>query len=212
MKETISKSTLRRLPVYLNYLKSMPQEGGLTISATALAVALDRGEVQVRKDLASICNAGKPKIGYLVSDLIEALETFLRFDEANYAIIVGVGKLGRALLEYKGFEKYNMKIVAGFDVDASVVGNEVDGKRIYDMSELANFVKENKTMIGIITIPQTHAQDVADVLVESGIRAIWNFSPAHIVVPKNVALKNENLAVSLAVLANQLKELVKDEK
>ena len=109
----ISKSTLKRLPVYLSYLKSLPEDGPAHISATALAAALSMGEVQVRKDLALVSNGGRPKIGYLREGLIQDIEDFLGYANTNDAVLVGAGKLGRALLGYNGFEEYGLNIVAG---------------------------------------------------------------------------------------------------
>lgn len=212
MTSNISRASLKRLPIYLNYLKTLSSDNEATISATTLANALGFGEVQVRKDLASVSNAGKPKVGYLIADLVETLEDFLCCNEANEAVILGVGKLGRALMEYKGFEEYGMKIVAGFDNNPEIINTDFNGRHIYGVEEMKEFVKENKTKIGIMTIPQNNAQQMADLMVEAGIRAIWNFSRAHITVPKNVALKNENMAVSLAVLSNQLRAVTQEDE
>lgn len=212
MTSNISRASLKRLPIYLNYLKTLSSDNEATISATTLANALGFGEVQVRKDLASVSNAGKPKVGYLIADLVETLEDFLCCNEANEAVILGVGKLGRALMEYKGFEEYGMRIVAGFDNNPEIINTEFNGRHIYGVEEMNKFVKDNKTKIGILTIPQSNAQQMADMMIEAGIRAIWNFSRAHITVPKNVALKNENMAVSLAVLSNQLRAVTQEDE
>lgn len=127
MTTAISKATLQRLPIYLNFLKSMP-EAPEYISATTLANALRLGEVQVRKDLACISDAGKPKVGYMTKDLVAVLENYLGND-VNDAVLVGVGHLGKALMAYKGFEEYGFKIVAGFDLDPALIGREVAGQK-----------------------------------------------------------------------------------
>lgn len=112
----ISQAILRRLPIYLTYLKSLPPQGPAHISATAIAAALHMGEVQVRKDLASVSKAGRPRIGYIVSELVEDLEAFLGCNDVSNAVIVGAGKLGKALLDYEGFSEYGLHIVAGLDI------------------------------------------------------------------------------------------------
>ncbi len=210
MTTVISKATLQRLPIYLNYLKSMA-DAPEYISATTLANALHLGEVQVRKDLACISDAGKPKVGYMTKDLVSVLEDYLGND-VNDAVIVGVGHLGKALMAYKGFEEYGFKIVAGFDLDKSLVGTEVAGKKVFGVEKMENLIRRLGIKIGIITLPKECAQETADKLIAAGIRAIWNFSPAYIIVPDNVAVKNENMASSLAVLSKQLKELLLSEK
>lgn len=210
MTTAISKATLQRLPIYLNFLKSMP-EAPEYISATTLANALRLGEVQVRKDLACISDAGKPKVGYMTKDLVAALENYLGND-VNDAVLVGVGHLGKALMAYKGFEEYGFKIVAGFDLDPALIGREVAGKKVFGVDKMENLIRRLGIKIGIITLPKECAQETADKLIAAGIRAIWNFSPAYIIVPENVAVKNENMASSLAVLSKQLKELLLSEK
>ncbi|MBO5223464.1 MAG: redox-sensing transcriptional repressor Rex [Clostridia bacterium] len=205
MKTEISLSTIRRLPIYLHYLKSLDVSQP-NISATQIAGALNLGEVQVRKDLASISCGGKPKVGYEVHKLINELESYLGANDENSAVIVGVGRLGQALLEYDGFAQFGLEIVAGFDVREELFGKNIGGKPIFDEKQISGYVKDNGIAMAIITVPASFAQSTADKLVSVGIKAIWNFSPTHIVVPDTVVVKNENLAASLAVLSKQLKE------
>ena len=205
MKTEISLSTIRRLPIYLHYLKSLDGTQP-NISATQLAGALKLGEVQVRKDLASISCGGKPKIGYAVETLIGELETYLGSNEENGAVIVGVGRLGQALMEYDGFTQFGLKIDAGFDVREELFGSFIGGKPVFDEKTLSDYVRSKGTTMAILTVPAKFAQSTADKLIGSGVKAIWNFSPTHIVVPDTVVVKNENLATSLAVLSKQLKE------
>ena len=210
-RKEISKSVLKRLPGYLSYLKSIPEGEAVYISATALANALGMGEVQVRKDLAMVSDGGRPKIGYLRSQLIEDISQFLGYDNTTDAILVGAGKLGQALMGYKGFDAYGLNILAAFD--AAPAASETDeGKPIYDMSRLAGFCRENSVLMGIITVPATQAQQVCDKLIECGIKAIWNFAPTHLDVPENILVQNENMATSLAVLSMHLQAQIKEKK
>lgn len=202
----ISKSTLSRLPVYLEYLKSLPEGSPPNISATIIASALGLGEVQVRKDLASVSTAGKPKIGYIIRDLTAELESFLGYDNLNSALIVGVGKLGRALLEYDGFARYGIEIIAGFDQTA----DETGPKPIYPMSRLPAFCRENAVKIGVIAVPAPAAQQVCDQMMKSGILAILNFAPTHLVTPDTILVRNENIAVSLAMLSDHLAQQLQE--
>ena len=198
---SIPKATLGRLPQYLEYLRSLP-EIRRTISATAIAKALSLGDVQVRKDLAVVSGAGKPKIGYETDKLITDIESHLGYERLTNAVLVGAGKLGRALLDYDGFEDFGVKIVAGFDCNETVLTKGT--KDILPIRDIEVYCREHDVKLGIITVGQGSAQDVCDKLVESGIKAIWNFAPVTLNVPNGVLLKQENLALSLAYLNNQI--------
>ena len=198
---SIPKATLGRLPQYLEYLRTLP-EIRRTISATAIAKALSLGDVQVRKDLAVVSGAGKPKIGYETDKLITDIESHLGCERLTNAVLVGAGKLGRALLDYDGFEDFGVKIVAGFDCNETVLTKGT--KDILPIRDIEVYCREHDVKLGIITVGQGSAQDVCDKLVESGIKAIWNFAPVTLKVPNGVLLKQENLALSLAYLNNQI--------
>lgn len=204
--QTISRQALERLPLYLNFLKSLPSDTE-NISATAVAQAMGLGEVQVRKDLAAVsASGGKPKVGYLRHELIRDVEEFLGYHNADTAVIVGAGHLGRALLTYDGFAAYGLDIVAAFDSDFTKLGIEPGGKRIFPLSRLEDLCERMAVRIGIIAVPAVEAQRVADMMVEAGVLAIWNFAPIHLRVPDEVLVQNENMAVSLAVLSQHLTE------
>ena len=181
--QKISNSVLKRLPVYLSYLKSLPEDAPENISATTLAAALNMGEVQVRKDLALVSDGGRPKIGYQRLGLVEDIEQFLGYDNTNDAVLIGAGKLGRALLGYSGFSEYGLNIVAAFDSDASVAGTDASGKPVLPLSALEDLCSRRKILIGILTVPAAAAQGVCDLLIRNGIKAIWNFAPTHLDVP-----------------------------
>ena len=206
--KAISKSVLKRLPGYLAYLKSVD---ATYISATSVANALGMGEVLVRKDLAMVSDGGRPKIGYQRENLIEDISQFLGYDNTTDAILVGAGKLGQALLGYSGFEAYGLNILAAFDA-APQGSKSVEGKPILPMEELVGFCRENKVLMGIITVPASFAQQVADELIHCGIKAIWNFAPTHLDVPDNILVQNENMATSLALLSMHLQAQMKERK
>lgn len=207
----ISQSVLKRLPSYLSYLKTLPEDPGAHISATALAGALGMGEVQVRKDLAMVSDGGRPKIGYLRSALIDDIEQFLGYDNTTDAVLIGAGKLGQALLDYKGFDEFGLNILAAFDARPKMEKTE-SGKPVYHISQLSQFCRTNKVLMGIITVPGEAAQEVADQLIAGGIKAIWNFAPVRLDVPKNILVQYENMATSLAVLSVHLQAQIKEEK
>ncbi|MDD6220771.1 MAG: redox-sensing transcriptional repressor Rex [Clostridia bacterium] len=204
MSSNISKQTLQRLPLYLSYIKALPADAPKNISATMIAEALQLNDVQVRKDLASVSSSGKPKVGYNVKDLVAELESFLGYDNVDDAIIVGAGSLGKALLNYGGFKAYGLNVLAAFDLCEEPV--EFQGKTIFPIDQLESVCRRMNIHIGIITVPAASAQEICDSLVKSGVRAIWNFAPVHLVVPEGILVQNENMASSLALLSNHLRE------
>ncbi len=208
-RKEVSKSVLKRLPGYLTYLKSMPEDAPVHISATALANALGMGEVQVRKDLALVSDGGRPKIGYLRESLIDDIEQFLGYDNTTDAVLVGAGKLGCALLGYQGFEEYGLNILAAFDADAAKTGMDESGKPVYPLEKLPSFCKSHKVLMGIITVPSSHAQEVCDLMIANGIKGIWNFAPTHLEAPANILIQTQNMATSLAVLSMHLQAQMK---
>ncbi len=201
----LSKAVLKRLPGYLSYLKSLPEDAPAYISATGIANALNMGEVQVRKDLAVVSKAGKPKVGFPRVELVENISRYLCYDNTTDAILVGAGKLGQALLGYSGFEAYGLNILAAFDVSPADGGD----KPILPMERLGQFCREHNVHMGIITVPAEHAQEVCDLLIACGIKAIWNFAPVHLDVPASTLVQNENMATSLAVLSMHLQAQMK---
>ena len=210
-RKEISKAVLKRLPGYLSYLKGISEDASPYISATALAAALGMGEVQVRKDLAMVSGGGRPKIGYLRESLIEDISQFLGYDNTTDAILVGAGKLGQALLGYGGFEAYGLNILAAFD-ENPFADQTAEGRPVYSMDKMESFCRSNKVLMGIITVPGQYAQQVCDLMIRCGIKAVWNFAPVHLDVPANILVQNENMATSLAVLSMHLQAQMKDKK
>ncbi len=201
--KSISIQTLKRLPGYLAYLKNLPEDQKDTISATNIAEALKLNHVQVRKDLASVCAGGRPKIGYIKKDLIQELEHYLGYDDTSTAVIVGAGNLGRALLSYDGFSRYGVEIVTAFDIDSNLIGSTIKGKKILAYEKLKDLCNRMNVRIGILTVPDEEAQKVCDEMVESGILAIWNFTSAQLRVPEQILVHNENMASSLTMFTKR---------
>ena len=202
MEKNITSQTLSRLPIYFNYLVSLPEERKKgNISATAIAEALGLNDVQVRKDLASVSSGGRPKVGYMTSELISDIGKFLGFENHDKVVVAGMGNFGRAMLEYNGFEAYGFDIICGFDCNKERVGKNVGGKPVRHIDELEDFCLKNDIRIGIITVPETAAQEVCDRMAGAGIKYILNFAAVHINAPKGVAVHNENISLTLAMLA-----------
>ena len=203
---SLPKATLARIPIYIRYLKELPADSGSTISATKIARGVLLGEVQVRKDLALISGRGKPRVGYERDKLIGDLESCLGSESLTSAVLIGAGKLGQALLDYDGFEEFGVKIVAGFDCNEKTIQIS-KSKSVLPINEIKAYCANDNVKIGIITVGQGSAQQVCDTLVACGIKAIWNFAPCRLSVPSDIILKQENLALSLAHLNSQIKNI-----
>jgi redox-sensing transcriptional repressor len=165
---------------------------------------LNLDPTQVRKDLESIQAVGKPRVGFSVPQLIEAIETFLGYKETNQAFLAGIGSLGTALLGYNRFSEFGLKIVAAFDIDSRRIGTRVHGIEIQPLAWLPDLAKQMSVHLGIVTVPASAAQSVADLMVRSGIKAIWNFAPVSLRLSKEVIVQDEDLYKSLAVLSYKL--------
>ena len=207
----LSVQGVKRLPYYLKYLKELEASNTPYVPAAAIADSLGIYEVQVRKDLAAVSSQpGKPRVGFCVHWLIEDIQHFLGYDNANVAVLVGAGHLGQALLSYGEFAHYGLKIAAAFDNNPDLQGSSIHGCPVYGMDMLPIVCQQNSIPIGIITTPAQYAQDVCDQLVAAGCKAIWNFAPTHLDVPDNILVQNENMATSLAVLSVHLQAQIKE--
>lgn len=201
----VSRATVGRIPLYLKHLKNL-STATVNISATALARALGLGEVQVRKDLGLVSGAGRPKTGYNVQELIAALEHFLGTNNHRSVVIVGAGKLGRALLDYSGFSEYGLNILAAFDTAVAGTRHSHTGKPIYPMQQFEAFCAKSQVRIGVIAVPAENAQQVCNQMLQNGIQAIWCFAPCVLKVPAEVPVQYENMALSLAYLNTKIND------
>ena len=202
--KNVSRNLLKRMPVYLNFLKSLPDDT-VYISAVAIANALELGSVMVRKDLAKVSSGGRRKLGYSRVNLIRDIEEFLNFSKPIDAVVLGAGRLGQALLDYHGFKDYGLNVRAGFDVREELKSTAA-GKPVYDLDLLGDFCTRYPVRIGIITVPTQYAQDACDRLVACGIKVIWNFTPVNLQTPGDVVVQDENLAESMTSMRMLIKE------
>ncbi len=193
--------SIRRLPSYLRLLRQLRLEGGQKISCTRIARELDLDSTQVRKDLALTGITGRPRIGYELAPLIEAIENFLGWDTVTDAFLVGAGSLGHALVGYENFAACGLNITAAFDVSADKIGRQIHGRRIYSLTDMPAMAKSAGVRVGVLTVPGHAAQMAANVMVAGGIEGIWNFAPVKLDVPENVLVENVELVSSLAVLS-----------
>lgn len=197
-------ASVRRLPLYLRFLKQLRSRGREVVSCTHIARELGLVSTQVRKDLAMTGIVGKPKVGYDVPALVSSIERFLGWNNTRDAFVVGVGSLGSALMGYEGFSQYGLNVLAGFDTDPNKIGRQVHGKEVFALERLPDLVSQMQVLIGILTVPAKAAQDVANLMVLSGVRAIWNYAPVTLEAPDSIVVENMNLSASLAVLSSRL--------
>jgi len=206
----IPEQTLRRIPLYHQILAEMQARGESYVSSRHLAQFFRIDDTQVRKDVSLIGYKGKPKAGYSILGLKKAIEEFLGINYENTAILIGAGHLGSALSQYPGLAQYGLRLVAIFDNDPAKTGTILGAFTILPMESLQRVVRSFDVGIAIICVPKDAAQSVAGRIVSMGIKAIWNFSPTQLAVPSDVVVRNENIALGLAILSHYLKRRKKE--
>ena len=209
---SIPEPSLRRLSIYYHLLQAMTLTGVQNVSSTQIAAALGLDPTQVRKDIEATGMAGKPKVGYPLTALVRWIETFLGLNHSNEAVLVGVGSLGSALLGYDKFRRLGFDLVAAFDTDPQKAGHMIAGREVFRLDRLVDIVRRRRILLGVIATPSAAAQNIADRMVEGGIRAIWNFAPVHLKVPPSIILQNEDLYHSLASLSFRLDRMLAAER
>jgi redox-sensing transcriptional repressor len=197
----IPEMTIRRLSIYTRCLLQLEEDGVKTISSQELAERFNLNSAQVRKDLAYFGEFGVRGIGYYVAGLKAELQRILGLDREWPVALVGLGNLGSALFHYKGFSRQGFRIAIVFDDDPAKAGREIGGVPIVSTRDVAREVKARAIQIAVLAVPADAAQGVADQLVAAGIKAVLNFAPARIRVPKDARLKNVDLSIELETLS-----------
>ena len=203
----VPEPTLRRLPWYLAFLKLMKGRGETFVSSTQIAKEINVDPSQVAKDLSFVNISGKTRVGYEISTLVDVLEDFLGFTAQHKAFLFGVGSLGAALLQDSGLKQYGLEIVGGFDVRRELAGTEINGIPVYHMDDFPAKQKEYGATIGVITVPVDKAQEVTELIIAGGIKALWNFTPFRIRVPEDIVVQNTSMYAHLAVMFNRLNSI-----
>ncbi len=202
----IPTSTLKRLPQYLEVLRQLKRAGLKEVSTTKISVFSDVHQTLVRKDIAFTNVVSNPKSGYNVDQLYKAIEALLNWNDTAASFLVGVGHLGSALLGYQEFAQKGLSIVAGFDNKPELIDTVVHGIPVFSALDFTIKAQQENIRIGIITVPPESAQLIADIMVHSGIKAIWNFTPQKIIVPADIIVEYVDMFASLAVLSRRLAE------
>ena len=205
MPEQVSEQTTNRLSLYLRFLNELDAGGVRTVSSKVLAAKFDLNAALVRKDLSHFGDLGVRGVGYVVRDLKQQLRQILGLDQRLNVAIIGAGNLGFALADYPGFRQDGFRIVALFDTLRDKVGRRSkSGILIHDIRDLEEVADSEHITIGVIAVPAVSAQLVVNIVVEAGIKALLNFSPGAIRVPRGVKLKSVDLTVSLESLSFHL--------
>jgi redox-sensing transcriptional repressor len=204
----IPEVVIDRLPIYFRLLSRISEEGRTTISSQELGEELDVTPAQIRKDLSYFGRFGKQGRGYSVQRLLDELRGILGLDRRWSVVVVGIGRLGRAVASYPGFQGQGFDIIARYDANTNVIGSDIDGDPVRDVADLESDLRENHAEIGIITVTAQHAQDVANVLTRGGVRAILNYTPTRIQVPPTVEKKDINPVLFLQSMTYHLKRRI----
>ncbi len=202
----ISDAVVRRLPKYYRYLSELEAAGIERVSSSRMSTDMNLNASQIRRDLNCFGGFGQQGYGYQVSRLKQEIMKILGIGSSYKAIIVGAGNIGQALLKYRNFDEEGYHIVAVFDAEPALIGRDVGGLTIRPMNELAEFLRGNVVDIGIIAVPKTYAQQLADDLVSMGVRGLWNFAPVDVEARKGISVENVHLSDSLYILSYHMRE------
>ncbi|HHW09901.1 MAG TPA: redox-sensing transcriptional repressor Rex [Firmicutes bacterium] len=194
----------QRLPVYLRHLRELSEMGVERISSAELGALIGVTSSQLKQDLSYIGGFGQQGYGFRVDDLYEKLSQVLGLDQRCKLILVGAGNLGKALVNYDGFRRLGYHFVAIFDNDPATIGSRVGVMEVQHVDELPNYLRSYRVDIGVLTVPETVAQEVAETMVENGIKAIWSFAPVQLRLPGHVLVEHLHLSDSLMSLAFRL--------
>ncbi len=198
----VSEAVIKRLPRYYRHLSMLEQAGTERISSERLARQMGLSASQIRQDFNCFGGFGQQGYGYNITSLLAEIRSILSIDVEHTLVIAGAGNIGRALTSFAGFAEIGFRILALFDVDPSLVGSEVDGKPVYSMSHLADYIRENGVDIGVIAARRSAAQEIAQTMVGAGIKGIWNFVPTDLAV--SVPTENVHLSDSICALSYRI--------
>ena len=195
-----------RLPLYYRLLSRLDAEGFTVVSSQELGEELGITPAQIRKDLSYFGRFGKQGRGYSVNKLQEELKAILGLDRRWDVVVVGIGRLGRAIASYPGFEGQGFDIIAMYDTSTALVGTEIEGQRVRDVAMLETDLKRTPVNVGIVAVPGEFAQNVVDTLVNAGVHAILNYTPNRIQAPRGIEVRHINPVLFLQSMTYHLKQ------
>lgn len=200
-KNYVSEAVMRRMPKYYRYLTDMEKSGIERISSKELSQRMGLTASQIRQDFNCFGGFGQQGYGYNVSELRQEIQNILGLNAEYNVIILGAGNVGQAIANYTGFEKEGFLVKGLFDINPRLIGISIRGIHIYDLDELEQFIANNPVHIAAICTPKEKAQEVADRVIRSGVKGIWNFAATDIAVPRDVIVENVHLSDSLFTLS-----------
>jgi len=205
---SLNRSTLERLLTYYHFINHhhLQHSVGGTISSAQIAELSGIDDTQIRKDFAVIGVKGRSRVGFIVTEVVHAICHALGFDVTTPSVVIGAGRLGGAIAAYKGFVKQGLNIAALFDINPEKIGLIIGDHVVQPLEQLDIIIKQHAVRLAILTVPAGAAQDITDRLIKAGIKAIWNFSPTSLNIPREIIVRNERLAVGLAELTYHLKQ------
>lgn len=206
-KKGVSKAAFRRLPHYHQIVTAYNVLGRAYISSKELSQILEINETLVRKDMADLEIRGRQNQGYSIPLMRKSIEDFLGLQEITEALIIGAGYLGKALALYQGFEQYGLRIAGVLDNDPQKIGSYVGKYEVLSVFRLASIIERNKIKVVVITVPKAAAQEVTDIAVRAGVKAVWNFTPTELQVPAGVYVRNEQIVAGFMAISYYLKTL-----
>lgn len=206
-KQKVSSAVIRRLPRYYRHLTDLSRAGVVRISSSALGKSMNLTASQIRQDLSCFGEFGQQGYGYNVESLCGQIAEILGMTQEHTAVILGVGNLGRALMENFPFYRSGFRLTAAFDVAPELIGKQISGVSIYPVSELEDYLREHPTSVGVLTLPKSAATRMSEILVAGGIKGIWNFTNTELHLENtSVIVENVHFADSLLTLSYLISE------
>lgn len=202
----ISIAVIKRLPRYYRYLGDLLDNGITRISSSDLSKRMNVTASQIRQDLNKFGCFGQQGYGYNVELLYEEIRNILGLNKVYNIIIIGAGNLGQALANYSNFKRRGFNFVAMFDVNPKIIGTTVHGMNVYDIETLDAYLTTNDVDIAVLSLPKQNAEQISSILVNNGIKGIWNFSHIDLHTPPEVVVENVHLTDSLMTLSYKLSE------
>lgn len=203
----LRRLVLERLMRYYRFVSGLTSDKPVhTVTSAQIAEALDIDPTQIRKDFGGIGLLGIGHVGFDVCEVCRTIRVALGFDQRYEGVLVGAGHLGGALLAYSGFARYGLEVVAAFDTDQRKIGSTIAGYTVRSVRGMGSFVRRHEIRLAILTTPVEVSQKVTDRLVADGVKAIWNFTPAGLMVPSEILVRDEHISKGLCEIAYHLKE------
>lgn len=206
-KKNISMAVIKRLPKYHRYLLELLNNDVDRISSKELGEKIGFTASQIRQDLNCFGDFGQQGYGYNVAELHNQISNILGLSKEYKTVIIGAGNIGQAIANYSSFEKLGFKLQCIFDINPKIIGMKIRDIEIKDIDYLDLFLKENGIDVGIICVPNSNAQKVCDILVNNGVKGIWNFAPVDLIAPEDILIENVHLSDSLLTLSYLMNEM-----